>query len=165
MESHNNPINDCFGKNLDSRSNSTSIEIRKVTLEDYSELIELIKDVTRCDTLLSNEAIEKKLKHSTFFPYCMIDVDTNKIVGYAGLYIIPHLGRKDDSRIEHVVISSGYRNKGLGKVLCNYIIEEAKNRFNCGRIDLTVESPIAKKLYLGLGFEYHETNVMRKYLS
>ncbi|KAH8738618.1 hypothetical protein FG386_000613 [Cryptosporidium ryanae] len=163
MENHKT-IDDSLCENSDSGPNSISIEIRRATLEDYPELIELIKDVTKCDTLFNHGIIEKKLKYNTFYPYCMIDLTENRIIGYAGLYIIPHLGRKDDSRIEHVIISSKYRNKGLGRILCNYIIEEAKNKFNCGRIDLTVESPIAKKLYLGLGFEYHKTDVMRKYL-
>ncbi|KAF7456575.1 acetyltransferase, GNAT family protein [Cryptosporidium felis] len=141
-----------------------SYEVRKVTIEDYSELRELLQDVTRCNEVLTKEQVEERLRFNSFHPYCLVDADSNKIVGYAGFYVIPHLGRKNDSRIEHLVISKEYRNKGLGRLLCNHIVEDAKSKYDCGRIDLTVENPTAKRLYSSLGFEVFNTEVMRKYL-
>lgn len=143
---------------------SSSFEVRKATIEDYFELRNLISGVTRCTETLSKEQVEERFRYNSYHPYCLVDTDRGKIVGYAGFYIIPHLGRKNDSRIEHVIISPEYRNRGLGRLLCNQIIEDAKHKFDCGRIDLTVESPIAKKLYASLDFEHVDTQVMRNSL-
>ncbi|EAK87438.1 possible ribosomal-protein-alanine acetyltransferase [Cryptosporidium parvum Iowa II] len=139
----------------------SSFEVRKATIDDYFELRNLICDVTRCTETLSREQAEERFRYNTYHPYCLVDTENGRIVGYAGFYIIPHLGRKNDSRIEHVIISKEYRNRGLGRLLCKQIIEDAKNKFNCGRIDLTVESHIAKKLYSSLEFEKVNTEVMR----
>ncbi|OII72702.1 ribosomal-protein-alanine acetyltransferase [Cryptosporidium ubiquitum] len=143
---------------------SSSFEVRKATIDDYFELRNLICGVTRCTEILSKEQVEERFRYNSYHPYCLVDTESNLIVGYAGFYIIPHLGRKNDSRIEHVIISPDYRNRGLGRLLCKQIIEDAKNKFDCGRIDLTVESPIAKKLYSSLEFENVNTEVMRNCL-
>lgn len=143
---------------------SSSFEVRKATIADYFELRNLICGVTRCTEILSKEKAEERFKYNSYHPYCLIDTESDRIVGYAGFYIIPHLGRKNDSRIEHVIILPEYRNRGLGRLLCKQIIEDAKNKFDCGRIDLTVESPIAKKLYSSLEFENVNTEVMRNCL-
>ncbi|KAJ1607834.1 putative ribosomal-protein-alanine acetyltransferase [Cryptosporidium canis] len=140
---------------------SSSFEVRKATADDYFEIRELISGVTRCTESLDKNEVEERFRLSSYHPYCLVDTDSDKIIGYAGFYIIPHLGRKNDSRIEHVIISPEYRNRGLGRLLCQQIIYDAKNKFDCGRIDLTVESPIAKKLYSSLGFEIVNTEVMR----
>ncbi|KAL7066127.1 acetyltransferase, GNAT family protein [Cryptosporidium serpentis] len=141
----------------------SSFEVRKVTLKDYKEVFNLMKGVTRCTSYLTEEELREKLKVSSFHPYCILDTENDKIIAYASLYILPHLCRPNDARLEHLIVSTEYRNRGIGTFLCKHIIDEAKNKFKCSRLDLTVECEIAKALYTNLGFEFVDTKVMRQY--
>ncbi|CEL99281.1 unnamed protein product [Vitrella brassicaformis CCMP3155] len=89
------------------------------------------------------------------------DESSLELVGYGELYLMPHMGRGFDGRLERVVVSEGFRGRGLATALCEHIIEQARGPLACGRVDLTVENPAAKHIYTKLGFEDVQTKMMR----
>ncbi|CDO63474.1 conserved protein, unknown function [Plasmodium reichenowi] len=84
-----------------------------------------------------------------------------KIVGYVEIYLLFHMARLFDSRIERLVIHKEYRNKSLGLLIMYISIYLLKYIYHCNRCDLTVENEIALKLYKKLNFINVPTNVYR----
>ena len=85
----------------------------------------------------------------------------DRIVGMATLTLSKRI-QGELARLEDVVVDERQRGKGLGKLLCQKIIERAKER-GADSIHLTSrpEREAANKLYQKLGFERKETNVYR----
>lgn len=86
---------------------------------------------------------------------------TKKIVGDVEIYLLFHMARLFDSRIERLVIHKEYRNKSLGLLIMYISIYLLKYIYHCNRCDLTVENEIALKLYKKLNFINVPTNVYR----
>ncbi|SOV12699.1 conserved protein, unknown function [Plasmodium sp. gorilla clade G2] len=84
-----------------------------------------------------------------------------KIVGYVEIYLLFHMARLFDSRIERLVIHKEYRNKSFGLLIMYITIYLLKYIYHCNRCDLTVENEIALKLYKKLNFLNVPTNVYR----
>ncbi|CAC9696366.1 conserved protein, unknown function [Plasmodium sp. DRC-Itaito] len=84
-----------------------------------------------------------------------------KIVGYVEIYLLFHMARLFDSRIERLVIHKEYRNRSLGLLIMYISIYLLKYLYYCNRCDLTVENDIALKLYKKLNFINVPTNVYR----
>eukprot|EP00921_Rhytidocystis_pertsovi_P004912 GHVQ01008527.1.p1 GENE.GHVQ01008527.1~~GHVQ01008527.1.p1 ORF type:complete len:257 (+),score=60.14 GHVQ01008527.1:319-1089(+) len=86
-----------------------------------------------------------------------------ELIGFAELYRLPHLGRNFDGRLERVITREEYRGKGIATKLCEYIVDIAKTKLDCGRVDLTVEKGDARHVYQDkLQFSPVETTVLRK---
>ena len=66
------------------------------------------------------------------------------------------------SRIEDVVVDENHRGKGLGKALCQRVIDRARE-LGAIKIQLTSrpERVAANEMYKKLGFELKQTNVYR----
>ena len=64
--------------------------------------------------------------------------------------------------IEDVVVDENARGKGVGKILMNHAMEEARS-LGAKSLDLTSRSSreAANKLYQAIGFQERETNVYR----
>lgn len=45
-------------------------------------------------------------------------------MGFLELLRLPHLGRKFDGRLERVVVSEDFRNKGLATKMCQHTIAQ-----------------------------------------
>lgn len=77
----------------------------------------------------------------------------------AGTLCIVHTLEFTNAVIESVVVSSNHRGQGLGKVLIQHMIDEAK-QMNVHSIHLTSNPKrvAANKLYQNLGFVKYETN-------
>uniref|UniRef100_A0A3B0MK70 Acetyltransferase (GNAT) family, putative n=1 Tax=Theileria annulata TaxID=5874 RepID=A0A3B0MK70_THEAN len=85
-------------------------------------------------------------------------------VGYFEIYLMPHLGRLFDSRLERVIVHPEYRKKGIFTYMLTFVIDFCKSTLMCNRIDLTSNNPIAERGYKTFQFEHINTNLYRKYL-
>lgn len=133
-----------------------------MTVADYDAARSLVPEVSRCNRWLTKDEFAPLLNIPTFHPYCCYRLDTNELVGYAELHRMPHLGRKFDARVERVVISPNFRDKGLASAMCTELIRRAKDELDCGRVELTVEKPAARHIYEEkLHFKPVDTTVMR----
>ncbi|SCP04981.1 N-acetyltransferase, putative [Plasmodium ovale] len=92
------------------------------------------------------------------------NVANKNIVGYTEIYLLFHMGRCFDSRIERLVIEEQHRNKGYGLLIMYICIYVLKYLYHCNRCDLNVENEIALRIYKKLKFTKVETEVYRLYL-
>jgi ribosomal protein S18 acetylase RimI-like enzyme len=72
----------------------------------------------------------------------------NQVVGFCGLFV-----NREEGEIEPVVVSSAFRNRGIGTKLIRHAISEAKNRgVRYLSIRPTVRNKEALNLFVRLGF-------------
>lgn len=88
-------------------------------------------------------------------------VEEGVIVGMATLVFVQKIAGVS-TRIEDVVVHENFRGKGLGKALCQRLIERSKER-GAYSIHLTSrpDRVAANELYKKLGFQPHATNAYR----
>ncbi len=88
-------------------------------------------------------------------------VEEGAVVGMATLVLVQKIAGVS-TRIEDVVVHENFRGKGIGKALCQKLIERARER-GAYSIHLTSrpDRVAANELYKKLGFTLHETNAYR----
>ncbi len=118
---------------------------------DYMDLsdLEQIKDIltTDFDDFWNYSILKDELnsKNSTYF---VVKNKDNEILGFAGIKII-----LDEAEIMNIVTKKNYRKQGIGNLLLNRIILEAKDK-NIKKVNLEVNENniIAIHLYEKFGF-------------
>ena len=118
---------------------------------DYMNIsnLEQIRDIlnTDFDDFWNYSVLKDELnsKNSTYF---VVKNETSEILGFAGIKII-----LDEAEIMNIVTKKDCRNQGVGKLLLDRIILEAKNK-NIRKINLEVNenNTIAIHLYEKFGF-------------
>lgn len=130
-------------------------ELLSYTLVDVTDLDLLMHELS--STSYCNEAIlDAIIADENSHAYVIRD--EGHIVA-AGTLCIVHTLEFTNAVIESVVVSSDHRGQGLGKVLIQHMINEAK-RMNVHSIHLTSNPKrvAANKLYQSMGFLKYETN-------
>lgn len=102
-------------------------------------------------------------KHLIFF----VAKEKNHIVGMALLWFFRKVMGLQGS-IEDMVVDEQYRGRGIGKALCQTLIQKAR-KSRIVHLDLTSRPELdrlaANELYKKLGFELRDTNLYRLYLA
>lgn len=137
-----------------------NIKIRKYKDTDYADCVVLYKELAQhFAEIYQDPAIAGGDSGKEFSEYLsrkdrrdswVAEID-GRVVGLTGL--LQRIGEKDVCEIEPLVVSSSYRNKGIGSKLVEYVKEQAKEkgyRFFTIRPELRNEE--AFKLYVNLGF-------------
>lgn len=122
------------------------IQIRKMTLEDLDELMEI--EEKSFSIPWSREAFKEELLYNNCAIYHIAEFD-DKIVGYIGTWTVV-----DEMHITSIAVEPDYRNLGIGTALLEAVIKIA-NRMNIKNIYLEVrESNLtAQRLYKKFAFE------------
>lgn len=81
--------------------------------------------------------------------------ENGKIVGFAGIWY-----SVDDAHITNIVVRKSYRNKGIGSLLLEKLIELAKTKTSL-TLEVNTKNEIAQKLYLKYGFK--NLGIRKKY--
>ena len=119
--------------------------IEKMNLTDLEQIKDIL--ITDFDDFWNYSVLKNELnsKNSTYF---VVKNENDKILGFAGIKII-----LDEAEIMNIVTKKDYRNQGIGKVLLDKIIVEAKNK-NIRKVNLEVNesNKIAIHLYEEFGF-------------
>lgn len=138
------------------------IDIRNASKNDLVTIVSMLAD----DPLgKSRESAVEPLDQKYLDAFYAIDEDANQVIavveidnviaGCFQLSFIPGLSRSGmwRAQIESVRIGKGFRDKGLGQVMIEWAIAEAKNR-GCGLVQLTsdIQRPQAIRFYEKLGF-------------
>ena len=96
----------------------------------------------------SRYAFTCELRDNQFSKYIVARYD-NKIIGYAGMWII-----LDEAHVTNIGVLSDYRGAGIGELLMRSLMNLAKDR---GAKKMTLEvrktNYVAQNLYSKLGFE------------
>lgn len=81
--------------------------------------------------------------------------ENGEIVGFAGIWY-----SVDDAHITNIVVRKNYRNKGIGSLLLEKLIELAKTKASL-TLEVNTKNEIAQKLYLKYGFK--SLGIRKKY--
>ena len=115
-------------------------------------LIEQLDPKKGCDLPLLKALVESSSSE------LWVAKEENSIIGMATLTFSKRIGG-ECARLEDVVVDENQRGKGLGKLLCQRMIERAKER-GAYSLQLTSrkERQVANKMYQSMGFELRDTN-------
>lgn len=81
--------------------------------------------------------------------------ENGEIVGFAGIWY-----SVDDAHITNILVRKSYRNKGIGSLLLEKLIEIAKTKTSL-TLEVNTKNEIAQKLYLKYGFK--NLGIRKKY--
>lgn len=81
--------------------------------------------------------------------------ENGEIVGFAGIWY-----SVEDAHITNIVVRKSYRNKGIGSLLLEKLIELAKPKTSL-TLEVNTKNEIAQKLYLKYGFK--NLGIRKKY--
>lgn len=131
-------------------------ELKSYTSQDLADIDLLMHELS--PTSFCNESILDNVLNDDN-SHAFVIRDNGHIVA-AGTLCIVHTLEFTNAVIESVVVSSNHRGQGLGKVLIQHMINEAK-RMNVHSIHLTSNPKrvSANILYRVVGFKQRETNV------
>ena len=130
------------------------IEIKKMTLEDFDEIKDVLQ--TEFDEFWTSSILKSELE-SDLSKY-VIAKENEKIVGFAGIILLP-----DDVEITNIVTKKSERKKGIGKLLLDKLIKMAFELKKDISLEVNEENLAAINLYKKSGFE--EVGRRKKYYN
>ncbi|MBN2796488.1 MAG: ribosomal protein S18-alanine N-acetyltransferase [Clostridia bacterium] len=135
---------------------TNNLKIRKMSLEDLNQVLVLEKACFHVPW--TEEAFVSELTSNLLAHYIVLELD-EKIVGYGGVWYIV-----DEGHITNVAIHPDYRQRGLGKMLVQAMIEDAsKASIRQMTLEVRASNASAIGLYEKMGFE--SVGVRPKYYS
>ena len=137
-------------------------EVKESSEEIYSDIKELLSQLTSAELLFSKNDLERIIasQNSILFA-AMEEKINNKIIGILVLVLID-IPTGMLARIEDVVVDKLARGMGIGETITIAAIQKAKN-LGITKIDLTSnpKREAANRFYQRLGFKERTTNVYR----
>lgn len=140
---------------------STTLQIRKATLQDLPAILKLYEQPVIDDgiSLSFDKAAEIFSKMEQYPNYALYVADfKGQIVGSFALLIMDNLGHlgAPSAIVEDVVVDLDFQNRGIGKQMMQMAISHAAD-LDCYKIMLSANSrrKIAHQFYESLGFEKH----------
>lgn len=132
-----------------------NLKFSKMTLSDLDEIVDIFEKDFPCSWKVSTLKSELNNLSSE---YVLIRSDS-EIIGFAGVWL-----SVDDAHITNIVVKNSYRNRGIGSLLLEKLIELTKE--NC-KASLTLEVNIkniyAQKLYSKYNFK--NLGIRKKYYN
>jgi GNAT superfamily N-acetyltransferase len=141
----------------DSNYRFTELETLDEMLGQYELVIQLSPQITHEKYRLM---LEDMLEHG----YRMLAIyDGEKCVGISGFWISTKLYSGKYVELDNVVIDKDYRSKGVGKLLCDRVIEEGK-KAGCetAMLDAYAENMSAHRFYFREGFIIRGFHFLKK---
>lgn len=125
-----------------------SIEIRKLTLDDLDEVME-IEPVAFGSHHWSRQSFVNELSNSMGMYYAAVDPQSNELLGYSGFWLIG-----EEAHITTLAVHPEFRRKHLGELmLINDILEARQNGARWVTLEVRVSNEAAQKLYYKFGFK------------
>lgn len=113
------------------------MEIRKCLDSDINEVYNLICELKdkKLDFNIFKKAYQSKIRNKN--NYFIVGIENSNVIGFLSLIIdfqLHHTGKV--ATVEELIVSSKYRNNGIGRVLLENAINYAKET-KCDVIELT----------------------------
>ena len=140
----------------------TKFTLREIVTE--KEMLSLFPLVKQLSTHLKKSDYKIMLKDMLAHGYRMASAfDGNKCVGLSGFWISTKIYSGKYVELDNVVIDKNYRSQGVGKLLCDWIIREAK-RLGCktAMLDAYVENSSGHKFYYREGYIIRGFHFLKK---
>ena len=130
-------------------------ELLNYTDSDFDDLAGLMRELSE-DIVFTRESLERMLADGNSHLY--VAREEGRIVACASLCVY-HQPFSTDATVESVVVSSRMRNRGLGRRMMAYLLDEAARMgVDCLHLTSNPGRIAANALYRSLGFERKETN-------
>lgn len=137
-----------------------NFSVRPMEFDDLEEVV-LLEKTCFTDPWSMETFVHEITKNHMASYVVAVDENTNKITGYAGMWIV-----LDEAHITNVGVLPEYRGKGIGVMLMN---RQVKDSIVAGAIKMTLEARVSNEvainLYKKLGFtqvgirkRYYEDN-------
>ena len=120
--------------------------------------------VLQLNPKLKKSKYGKMLKDMILHGYRMAGVfHEEKCVGLSGFWIATKIYSGKYVELDNVVVDKNYRSQGVGKMLCDWIIKEAKKQ-NCetAMLDAYAENASGHKFYLREGYAIRGFHFIKK---
>ena len=121
------------------------LRVEKMTMDDFEKIKDSLE--AEFDDFWNSNILKSELENenSRYF----VAVENGKILGFAGFIIMP-----DDIEITNIVTRKLNRGHGIGKMLLETIMDEAKAYGkNAISLEVNAKNIIALNLYDSFGFE------------
>lgn len=126
----------------------SSIEIRKLTLDDLDEVME-IEPVAFGSHHWSRQSFVNELSNSMGMYYAAVDGHKKELLGYSGFWLIG-----EEAHITTLAVHPEYRRKRLGELmLINDILEARQAGARWVTLEVRVSNEAAQRLYYKFGFK------------
>ena len=136
--------------------------IREIlTKEEMISLFPLVKEL---NSKLKKSDYKVMLSDMLAHGYRMVAVfDGKNCAGLSGFWISTKIYSGKYVELDNVIVGKYYRSHGLGKLLCDWIIAEAKKQ-NCktAMLDAYVENAAAHKFYFREGYMIRGFHFIKK---
>ncbi|MFK5957438.1 MAG: GNAT family N-acetyltransferase [Lutibacter sp.] len=134
-----------------------NIEIKIIPTKNILCILPLLKEL---NSTTNETVLEKRLLEMTTQNYkCVGMYLNNKLIGISGLWFLTRHYCGKTVEPDHVIISSKYRNKGLGKVLLNWIYNYVQSiGYEASELNTYIENIKSHKFYEDEGYKklgYH----------
>ncbi|MBC7864381.1 MAG: GNAT family N-acetyltransferase [Bacteroidia bacterium] len=125
-----------------------------VELKTKSEMLAQFSLVKQLTASLKKADYSLMLNDMLAHGYRMIVVyDGKNCAGLSGFWISTKIYSGKYVELDNVIIDKNYRSKGIGKILCDGILEIAKNQgCKTAMLDAYVENSAGHKFYLREGY-------------
>jgi GNAT superfamily N-acetyltransferase len=140
----------------------TRFVIREIKTE--KEMVSQFPLILQLNSKLIKSAYEKMIRDMISHGYRMAGVfDGKKCVGLSGFWIATKIYSGRYVELDNVVIDKNYRSQGLGKLLCDWIIIEAKKQgCETAMLDAYAENSSGHKFYLREGYMIRGFHFIKK---
>jgi GNAT superfamily N-acetyltransferase len=136
--------------------------IREIKTE--SEMLLQFPLILQLNSKLKKSKYEKMIKDMMASGYCMAGAFVNgKCIGLSGFWIATKIYSGKYVELDNVVIDKNFRSKGVGKMLCDWIIKEAKKKgCETAMLDAYTENSSGHKFYLREGYVIRGFHFIKK---
>ncbi len=137
------------------------MNIRPWTRDDLSAITRLLSSLAESisytyhgDTSLLEKQYDLMSMHPELYTSLVYSIGEN-VVGFVSAVYYPSVfHNKGTALITELVVDEGYRNRGIGRELVSYIINEAKERgYDEVEVGLVIQNKKAKRFYGKCGFD------------
>ncbi len=132
-------------------SQMTTLKIRKFASEDIESVIELLQDVS---IYMPNDDLMTSFAHKFITSPNSVGrvlASNENVIGFGSIFFLDRIRGGNSGIIEDVVIAPYCRNQGLGRLLIEDLLDQARMR---GCFKVTLESSlVGEKFYQALGFK------------
>ena len=129
-------------------NNILSVKIERMTKENLDEVVEIEK-LVHPDHHWSKESFLNEIQNKLANYFCIIDTQTNKILGFAGFWEI-----LEEAHITSISIHPDYRRLGLATILLKHIVKRCyKKMIKYITLEVRVSNFGAIALYEKFGFK------------
>lgn len=131
-----------------------------------SEIFTIIPLLRLTNDKTPTNILEQRLIEMTTQNYeCIGMYDDQKIIGICGIWYMTRHYIGKSMELDHVVIDSNYRSKGLGKLFFEWIYQHTKDKgCEASELNAYVSNPKSHKFYYNEGYNiygFHFLKILR----